>query len=147
MKSGRRLAGRFLAVPALTAALCGFLGGADVHAQTPGLVLSDNARIGLSEAVGNRRTQTRTVRLATRPTGTVTVAMAVADTTVATVTPASLRFDTLTWNQAQTVTFAAVDDDIDNAVGHAGAAWLRRLAHDARHLPAPAGEGTACRAA
>ena len=111
---------RAVAVLASSAALCGFFGGADVQAQSPALVLSSNSRIGLNEAAGNRRSQTRTVKLATQPTANVTVAVTVADTTVATVTPASLQFTTSNWNTAQTVTFTAVDDDVDNSKGTLG---------------------------
>ena len=61
------------------------------------------------------RTGTYTVKLSSQPTGDVTVTLASADSTVATVKPKSLSFTSSTWNTAQTVTVTAVDDLIDNA--------------------------------
>ena len=46
--------------------------------------------------------------------GTVTIAVKSGDTKAATVSPASLTFNTTNWSTAQTVTVTGVDDDIDN---------------------------------
>ena len=59
-------------------------------------------------------TDTYTVKLNSQPTGTVTVAVASDDTTVATVQPASLMFTASTWSTAQTVTVTGVDDQVDS---------------------------------
>ena len=53
------------------------------------------------------------VSLASAPTGTVTITVASADTTVATVIPNTLTFTPSDWD-ALTVTVTAVDDDVDN---------------------------------
>ena len=53
---------------------------------------------------------TLSVSLAYQPAGTVTVSAASGATTVATVSPASLTFDSANWNQAQTLTVAGVTD-------------------------------------
>ncbi len=55
------------------------------------------------------------VRLATRPTGSVTVSLA-SNSGQATVAPAALTFDASNWNVAQDATVTAVDDpDVDGA--------------------------------
>ena len=56
------------------------------------------------------------VRLATEPTGSVTVTLSSEDTAVATVFPSTLTFTASTWHTALTVTVRAVgDDDSANA--------------------------------
>ena len=52
-----------------------------------------------------------TVRLATQPTATVTVAVTGQASTDLTLSAASLTFTTSTWNTAQTVTVSAAEDD------------------------------------
>ena len=64
-------------------------------------------------------TKTYTVRLDSEPSGTVTVALASSDTTVATVSPASLSFTASNWDQAQTVTVTGVDNAVDGQDGAA----------------------------
>ena len=57
-----------------------------------------------------------TIELATEPTGgTVTVNIASADLTAATVSPASYTFTAANWNNPRTVTVTGVNDDTDNA--------------------------------
>ena len=59
---------------------------------------------------------TYTIELATEPTGgTVTVNLASADLTAATVSPASYTFTAANWNNPRTVTVTGVNDDTDNA--------------------------------
>jgi hypothetical protein len=74
-------------------------------------VLISSARIVLDEAGG---IGAYTVRLATRPTATVTVTPSSAGETVATVSPARLSFSTTTWDKPQRITVTAVDDDVDS---------------------------------
>ena len=50
------------------------------------------------------------VRLATQPTGNVTVSVTSSDTSAATVSPASRTFNTSNWNMDQTFTVSGVDD-------------------------------------
>ena len=58
---------------------------------------------------------TYTVVLDSEPAaGTVTVAVTSGDTKAATVSPASLTFNTTNWSTAQTVTVTSVDDNTDN---------------------------------
>ncbi len=54
------------------------------------------------------------VVLTSEPTAEVTINVASADTTIATVRPISLTFDADDWDDPQTVTIEAVDDNIDN---------------------------------
>ncbi|WP_420609284.1 Calx-beta domain-containing protein [Candidatus Poriferisodalis sp.] len=59
-----------------------------------------------------------TVRLTSEPAGgDVTVGLASGDTSVATVTPATLKFTSADWGIPQTVTVTAVDDSTDTASG------------------------------
>ncbi len=59
-----------------------------------------------------------TVRLASEPAGgDVTVDLASGDTSVATVSPATLTFTSADWSTEQTVTVTAVDDSTDTAGG------------------------------
>ncbi len=71
----------------------------------PGLVLSST-----SLDVDEGDDASYTVKLATEPTGTVTVAIAVSAGTDLTLDDTSLEFTTSTWNDAQTVTVAAGED-------------------------------------
>ncbi len=73
---------------------------------------------------GSGNSFTYTVKLATEPTATVTVAVT-APSGVATVNPTSLTFDaddtnSKIWSRAQTVTVTAVDDEVDNAADRTG---------------------------
>ena len=58
---------------------------------------------------------TYTMRLGTRPEGTVTVTVASADTTIATVGPSTLTFTTGNWKTPQTITVTGIADYVDNA--------------------------------
>ena len=62
-------------------------------------------------------TGTYTVMLDSEPSDTVTIALGSSDTTVATVSPASLSFTTSNWEQAQTVTVTGVDNAVDGQDG------------------------------
>ena len=73
--------------------------------DTPALVFSSTVL-----TVGEEASATYTVRLATRPTGAVTVALSGASGGVS-VQPASLSFSTSAWSTAQTVTVRAASDD------------------------------------
>ncbi len=57
---------------------------------------------------------TYTVVLDSQPTGTVEVLVTSDDQSVATVSPIRLTFLPAKWNEAQTVTVTAVDDNVDN---------------------------------
>ena len=84
----------------------------DETPETAGIVLSPAT---LTVAEGSEASYT--VRLATEPASTVTVAVTGTSGTDLTLAPASasLTFTTATWNTAQTVTVtAAQDDDADN---------------------------------
>ena len=59
-------------------------------------------------------TDTYTVRLATKPTATVTVTPSSGDKNAATVKPSNLMFTTTSWNRTQTVTVTGVNDDVDS---------------------------------
>ena len=78
----------------------------------------------VTEASGTGRTADYKVKLASKPTGAVTVAVSSGTTTAATVNKTSLSFTTTNWNTDQTVTVTGVDDSIDNSpdrtatVGH-----------------------------
>ena len=63
---------------------------------------------------GDGTSKTYTVRLGSKPSRAVKVAVASGDTTIATVDKMRLDFGQQTWNAAQTVTVTSVDDDIDN---------------------------------
>ena len=78
-----------------------------------GLKLSKKS-VTVTEAAGTGRTATYTVRLTSEPTDDVTVAVQSDDTSVATVSPASLSFTTSNWKDEQTVTVTGVDDTVDN---------------------------------
>ena len=86
----------------------------DDDAQPPGLVVEP---MSLTVAEGSRKSGSYTVKLATEPSATVTVAItgqSGTDLTLASFTPL-LTFTTTTWNVAQTVTvLAGHDDDTSN---------------------------------
>ena len=78
--------------------------------DTASLVLSRT-----SMGVGEAGSDDFTVKLATLPSGQVTVTVTSDDTGAATVSPASLTFTTTDWNSTQTVTVSGVEDsDTDN---------------------------------
>ena len=91
--------------------------------DTRGIVLSKSS-VTVTEASGAGRTAEYKVKLASQPTGAVTVAVSSGTTSAATVNKTSLSFTTTNWNTDQTVTVTGVDDSIDNSpdrtatVGH-----------------------------
>ena len=78
-----------------------------------GLVFTPTS-VTVTEASGTGRTATYTVALSSQPTGAVSVAVATADSTAATVLPATVSFTTSNWKTGQTVTVTGVDDTLDN---------------------------------
>ena len=74
--------------------------------DTPGLIVSPT-----SLDVDEGDDASYTVRLATEPTGTVTVTITVPAGTDLTLDATSLEFTTSTWEDAQTVTVTAAEDD------------------------------------
>ena len=78
-----------------------------------GLVFTPTS-VTVTEASGTGRTATYTVALSSQPTGAVSVAVATADSTAATVLPATVSFTTSNWKTGQTVTVTGVDDQLDN---------------------------------
>ena len=77
--------------------------------DTPDLVVSVPTL-----TVGEAGSDTFTVKLATQPSGSVTVAVTSDDTGAATASPASLTFTTTNWNTTQTVTVSGVNDSDTN---------------------------------
>ncbi len=67
----------------------------------------------VTEESGAGNTDTYTVKLASQPSASVSIAITSSRTTVATVSPSSLTFSTSNWNTAQTVTVTGVDDRVD----------------------------------
>jgi hypothetical protein len=89
-------------------------GGADANAAEPdaataGFVVSAPSATTTSESGAK---VTFTVRLASTPSATVVLPLAVSDPTEAGVSPASLTFTTETWAEPQTVTVIGKDDDV-----------------------------------
>ena len=77
-------------------------------------IIQSDGSTAVSEAAAGR-TDTYTVKLATRPVHSVTIEVASGDTGAAMVSPATLTFTTGTWNTAQTVTVTGVDDNVDQS--------------------------------
>ena len=117
----------------LTLTLSSATGGAEIgDATATGTITDDDTRgivlskssVTVTEASGTGRTAEYKVKLASQPTGAVTVAVSSGTTSAATVNKTSLSFTTTTWNTDQTVTVTGVDDSIDNnpdrtaTVGH-----------------------------
>ena len=80
---------------------------------TRSLVFSKTG-VSLTEAAGPKHTATYTVALASQPTASVTVSLSSGDEDAATVLPAKLTFTTDNWQDVQTVTVTAVDDNVQN---------------------------------
>ena len=76
---------------------------------TPSPCRDRPASVSVNEPDG---TNSYTIALSSQPTGNVVVAVASDDTSVATVSPASLTFTSTNWNTRQEVTVTAVDDDL-----------------------------------
>ena len=84
--------------------------GFDVSPST-----STSSRLRTTESGGQA---SFTVKLATRPTGTVALGVASSNTAEGTVSASSLTFTATTWSTAQTVTLTGVDDAPANADGN-----------------------------
>ena len=78
-------------------------------ADTRGVVLSEQT-LTVTEAAGTGNTATYTVKLATLPTGDVTVKVVSRNTSLVTMSSAALTFTTGNWDTAQTVTVTGVDN-------------------------------------
>ena len=82
--------------------------------DTKGVGLSETG-LTVTEAAGDTHTGTYTVVLDSKPSGDVTVNIAISGTAgVVLIDTASLTFTSSTWNNAKTVTVTGVNDDIDN---------------------------------
>ena len=81
--------------------------------DTRGLVFSRTG-MSLTEAAGPKHSATYTVALATQPTASVTVSLSSGNEDAAIVSPATLTFTTGNWQDGQTVTVTAVDDNVQN---------------------------------
>ncbi len=95
----------------------------DTHPAT--LTITDNDTAGVTVETGggttvrengDGNTDTYTLVLNTRPTGTVRITPTSSDLLVATVSPSPVVFTTGNWNTEQTVTVIGVNDDIANSV-------------------------------
>ena len=95
----------------------------DLTAAAVTVQVADDDVLGITTSVSGvslteGATGTFTVQLSQLPSGTVTVNVASMSPLVATATPATLTFTTVTWNVAQTVTVTALaDDDVANGAG------------------------------
>ncbi len=101
--------------------------GLVVNPATITLVDNDEKGVTISETslvvYEDGGTGTYTVKLESKPTGSVIIHIASSDESVATVSPASLSFDpddtnNRIWSNPQTVTVTGVNDDIDNNAGN-----------------------------
>jgi hypothetical protein len=77
--------------------------------DTPGFTISPTSGLTTTEAGGQA---TFTVVLNTQPTAVVTLPVSSGDTGEGTVSPTSVSFTTLNWNEPQTVTITGEDDGI-----------------------------------
>lgn len=82
--------------------------------------ISDNDSAGITVGAISGNTSeagsgaTFTVVLTSQPSANVSIGVSSNDTSEGTVSPATLTFTNLNWNQAQTVSVSGVDDDIDD---------------------------------
>ncbi len=79
--------------------------------DTAGIMVDSTGSLTTNEAGG---TAEFTVRLSTEPIADVTVTVLSGDSTEGVLSPASLLFTSVNWNEAQAVTAAGVDDDVDD---------------------------------
>ncbi len=109
------------------------VGSGDVMVDDVAVVVADDDARGVSVSAGSlmldeaddpdtdgvlEHRGTYTVQLASEPAGgDVTIDLASGDTSVATVSPATLSFTSADWSTAQTVTVDAVDDHVNTASG------------------------------
>lgn len=85
------------------------IGGTSVDVDISGLVIVSGGSLSTTEGGG---TDTFTVRLTTKPTGTVAVALNTQDASEALLSPASLSFTTSNWDVVQTVTVTGQPDTV-----------------------------------
>ncbi|MDE0512722.1 MAG: hypothetical protein OXI88_13145, partial [Gammaproteobacteria bacterium] len=97
--------------------------GITVSADADGLTLDEVDDPDTEDA---EHQATYTVALDSQPTATVTVTIDNPDGSPVTLDTSTLEFTTANWNEAQTVTVTAVDDNVDNADDKRSAT----LAHD-----------------
>jgi len=79
--------------------------------ESGGFVVNPTSGLVTTEASGQA---SFTVRLTTQPAANVTVNLSSSDTTEGTISPSSLTFTPLNWNQDQTNTITGVDDFVDD---------------------------------
>jgi len=79
--------------------------------DTAGVTVNPTAGLNTTEAGG---VASFSVRLNTQPTANVTISISSNNLNEGTVSPASITFTPLNWNELQTVTITGVDDDIDD---------------------------------
>lgn len=79
--------------------------------DTAGILVTPTSGLSTTEVGG---TATFTVRLNTKPTANVSVAISSSNTAEGTVLPVSVTFTSSNWNTPQTITITGVDDDIDD---------------------------------
>ena len=99
-----------------TVIFTGTADGLSVRAATLTIADNDGRGIELTSALveveeGDANGETYTVALATQPTGTVTVRIAVSGNSDVAVTPASLTFTDSSWSTPQPITITAAQDD------------------------------------
>ena len=78
-------------------------------------IIESDDSTSVTEAPGAGHTDSYVVKLATLPTGSVTVAVASGAPGAATVSPATLTFTPSDWNTVQAVTVSGVDDNVDQS--------------------------------
>ena len=76
------------------------------------IITESNGATAVTEPAGSNPTDTYTVKLASPPMATVSIAVASGDRTIATVNPVILNFTTNDWIIPKTVTVTGVDDNV-----------------------------------
>lgn len=82
----------------------------NVDDDTANFIVSPTSNLSVTEGAGTGNTAELTVRLATQPTGDVTISVSSTDTSEGTVSDATLTFTPVNWEAPQTVTITGVDD-------------------------------------
>lgn len=100
-----------------------------VDDDTSAVIVAESA--GSTAVTESGGADTYTVRLATQPTASITVA--VSPNAQVGATPSSLTFTSANWNTPQTVTVTAVDDSVDEADPHAGSVTHNVTSGDASY--------------
>ena len=85
----------------------GLATGAAYLFELPALKITPTSGLATSELGGSQQLE---ISLSTRPTAPVEVAISVSDSTEATVSPATMTFTELDWNQPQELTVRGIDD-------------------------------------